>query len=252
MKRTFVMLLSILLLAAYNIKAQDDTDLYKQTISFLKLLTYGEHSQDIGLKFSWRQTDGKWEPAGNGFVFLSEGLGVYDYETEDRIEIPTGSLWVTDEKAKLDDAENYVLTHKEEAIVKFVGVDHDKGAASDNTAPLYIELHKRHNDTDSVIPAKIIRTIDDEAPGRFDFAAFLDQENGVMVLRFQNQLPYQVPVYIDNTPYPASRLGVMTQSVFEPGEDEVSPIVETIEMKGCVTLPPYSVTFYKFAIKQPN
>ena len=36
---------------------------------------------------------------------------------------------------------------------------------------------------------------------------------------------------------------------FEPGEYEVSPIVATIEMKGHVTLPTYSVTFYKFAFR---
>lgn len=250
MKRTFVViLLSILGLAASEANAQEATDLYRQTLSFLKLLTYGEHAQDVGLKFSWRQTDGKWEPAGNGFVFLSEGLGIYDYETEEDMEIPTGSLWVTDENARLKDADDYTVISEQEDVVKFVGSESDSCREAENVAPLYIELRERQNEADSIIPAKIIRTIEDEAPGRLDFVAFLDRDDGLMVLRFQNQLPFEVPVYIDNTHYPASRRGVMTQSVFEPGESEVSPVVATIDMKGHVILPPYSITFYKFAIR---
>ena len=249
MNTALIILLSITGFSASGVYAQEATDLYRQTLSFLKLLTYGEHAQDVGLKFAWRQTDGKWEPAGNGFVFLSEGLGVYDYETEENIEIPTGSLWVTDEKAKLKDADNYPVISEQEELVKFVGGDNDSSRTAENAAPLYIELHERQRETDSIIPAKIIRTIEDEAPGRLDFVAFLDRDDGLMVLRFQNQLPFEVSVYIDNTHYPASHRGVMTQSVFEPGESEVSPIVATIEMKGHVRLPPYSVTFYKFAIK---
>ncbi len=251
MKRAFIIiLLQIVAQTAYDASAQDDNDLYRQTISFLKLLTYGEHSQDVGLRFSWHKNDGKWEPAGNGFVFLSDGLGVYDYETEENMEIPIGSLWVTDEKARLADEDDYTMIADEEDVVKFVGADGVMDHRDNNVAPLYIELLKRHNENDSIIPARIIRTIEDEAPGRLDFAAFLDRDDGLMVFRFQNQLPFEVTVYVDNSHYPASRRGVMTQSVFEPGESEVSPTMATIEMKGHVTLPPYSVTFYKFAIRQ--
>lgn len=248
MKKIFILVLTMFALAKVGSYGQSDNGLYGQTVSFLKLLTYGEHARDIGLKFSWRQMNGKWEPSGNGFVFLSEGLGVYDYMVDTDIEVPIGSLWAVDDNARLEDVGEYALAGEDTGLVRFVDNDSISNGKANTAAIVFIELHKPVDATDSVIPAKITYTIkDDNARENFGFAAFIDRKDGLLIFRFENRLAMEQTVYIDNTSYPASRFGVMTRTVMEPGVDDVTPSLNTIEMKGRVTLPPFSVSFYKFA-----
>ena len=228
-------------------RSQDDVDLYRKTLSFLKLLTYGERNEDVGLCFSWQQVEGQWVPKGNGFKFLSEGLGVYDYETADNFHIPDESLWHVDRNlcpAIISDS-----IFQKTDIVTFTSGSDTESNKNDSTA-LYIELKPLVNYNDSIIPARIIKSHDDNvSPSKLDFIAYLDRNEELLILRFLNLLPHEVQAYIDNSPYPASRLGICSQSIIQEPGCKTKPAVSTIDMKGEITLPPFSFTLFKFAIR---
>ena len=240
--------LVIILFFPSTVKAQDvsSSDLYNQTISFLKLLTYGERHEDIGLRFSWQQTDGRWVPKGNGFVFLSDGLGIYDYETNETMQLPVGGIWHIDcdDELKLT---NDSLQPDNESIVRFVT---DSTEANLTPLALYIELRPMTGANDSIVPAKILSGGYVHFPDScFDFTALVDKKDGALILRFLNLMPDEIQAYVDNSTMPASRLGICTQTILRPGETTVRPTVSTIDMKGHVSLPPFSLTLYKFVTR---
>lgn len=229
--------------------AKDGDDLYKNTLSFLSMLAYGEHKQDIGLRFSWRQSGDRWVPDGNGFVFLSEGLGVYDY---DGVEISNkdfnrDGLWHVGKD--IDNDKNEILTGCTDGnVVKFVSMDQ----LSDTiTASLYVELLPLKNDRDSIVPARIAWTGTRTMPtDSIEFAGIIDQKDGYLYLSFVNLLSCNLTAYVDNTPYPSSRSGIRSVTVAHPGDENVKPEISDIIMDGCVILPPYSFSLFKFAIKE--
>lgn len=240
--------LSVILSATSAINAQDvsSSDLYKQTVSFLKLLTYGERHQDIGLRFSWQQTDGRWIPKGNGFEFLSDGLGIYDYETDETIHFPVSGIWHIDNGEEIKLA-NDSLQPDADSIVRFVA---DSTVSSRPIPSLYIELKPMTGANDSIVPAKILSDSTVHLPdSSFDFTALVDKKDGALILRFLNLMPDEIEVYVDNSTLPASRLGICSQTILRPGETTVRPTVSTIDMKGHVSLPPFSLTLYKFATR---
>lgn len=244
----FLIFAVILFLPLTVIRAQDVTssDLYQQTISFLKLLTYGERHEDIGLRFSWQQTNGRWVPKGNGFVFLSDGLGIYDYETNETMQLPPDGIWhiACGDEIKLT---NDSLQPDNEGIVRFVA---DSAESTPSPLSLYIELRPMTSANDSIVPAKILSGGRVHLPdSNFDFTALVDKDDGALILRFLNLMSDEIQVYVDNSTMPASRLGICTQTILRPGETTVRPTVSTIDMKGHVSLPPFSLTLYKFATR---
>lgn len=240
--KSFLVLLSISVFLSAH--AQSENDLYHQTVSFLRLLTYGERHEDIGLRFSWQQSGKRWVPAGNGFEFLSSGLGIYDHDSDSLNCIPA-CIWHLDSDERVV-AENDTILSDMDDVVKFVS-DNKNNTPDEMSPSLYVELMPMADMNDSVVPSRVT-VYPDSLFSEVGVVAMLDRETGSLILRFMNSGSHEIPVYVDNSPYPASRMGICSRTVVQKGENRPDTTVSTIDMKGRVTLPPFSLTLIKFAI----
>ncbi len=240
--KPFLVLLSISVFLCAH--AQSEDDLYHQTISFLRLLTYGERHEDIGLRFSWQQSGKRWVPAGNGFEFLSSGLGIYDHDPDSLNCIPA-CIWHLGSDEMIF-AENDTILSDTNNVVKFVSDNH-KNIAGEMHPSIYVELMPMADMNDSVVPSRVT-VCPKSLFSEVGVVAMLDRETGSLILRFMNSGSHEILAYVDNSPYPASRSGICSRTVVQKDEKRPDTTVSTIDMKGHVTLPPFSLSLIKFAI----
>ncbi|MCH5246586.1 MAG: hypothetical protein J1E99_00385 [Muribaculaceae bacterium] len=241
--------LLFLVLSRFSSFAQDIVEIFQETVGFAQLLTWGEQNQNVGLKFSWKHEENGWSPVGNGFEFISKGLGLYKYEEFDEDEIiEYPGHWFVKEELRDYDIDLDPALFASQNLIRWVHDDNTKN----KKANVHIKLIGDSLISNSIlIPSKI--KFEGDTVGLnddFEFLAMNDSINGTLVFRILNLKPYEIYIDIDNQPHPASYVGWRTLMTAKPGVPEVESNVSAIRMNGNLQLDPYSLTILTFPTKQ--
>lgn len=238
----------IILLSASlsNSYCQEIMDIYEQTVKFAELFLYGDRDQDIGLKFAWKYDNGNWKPNGNGFLFLSQGLGIYEYEKEQGINVIDGSsCWVV--KSELSD---YYSTHFDEySVFDNSNIISWQTNHENDSLPISMNivlLDNNQGEKTPVIPTKIIYSEWSDSIKNIQFVALTDTIENDLMFRIVNLESLKLDINIDNHNYPAAPIGWRFLSQATPGTSNVNSSVAALHMNGNITVPPYSFAVFIF------
>ena len=226
--------------------SQGIVEIFEETKGFAQMFTWGDRNQNVGLRFTWKMDNDVWIPAGNGFEFISKGLGLYSFAADEsyEVEVLPGQWYVKKELRNYDVNLDPALYNTQNMITWTTDHEEKKPAVS---ASIKLKRDSVEKLTPMIPYVINYEKNDGEVEmEKIEILTFQDSVTGDLIFRFTNLLPNELVLNIDNEPYPASYVGWRTLMTAIPGKEEIVPTVSAIKMDGFISIPPFSFAIYVF------